>query len=92
MSQPKLLNVTEEIVHGLVRFLLFSSDYQTFCHCEHCELNIVANVLNKLPSNYVSSIQERNDVYNKLKNSIYINIVNKEIIHAIHSVGKEPGH
>ncbi len=92
MPQPILVNVTEEIVHGLVRFLLFGPEYQTFCHCENCEMDIVANVLNKLPSNYVSSVTRREEVYKKLNNPIYISFVNKEIIHAIHLVGKKPGH
>lgn len=92
MTKPKLVNVTEEIVHGLVRFLLFGPEYQTFCHCDYCELNILANTLNKLPSNYVSTLSKREEVFKKLNNPIYINVVNKEIIHAIHLVGKKPGH
>ncbi|KGR75876.1 late competence development ComFB family protein [Ureibacillus manganicus] len=92
MTQPILVNVTEEIVRGLVRFLLFGPEYQTFCHCGRCELNIVANALNKLPSNYVSSVLQRDEVFKRLNNPIYISIVNKEIIHAIHLVGKKPGH
>ncbi|HWL22722.1 MAG TPA: late competence development ComFB family protein [Ureibacillus sp.] len=92
MPQPILVNVTEEIVRGLVRFLLFGPEYQTFCHCENCEMNIVASALNKLPSNYVSTNSKRDDVFKQLNNPIYISIVNKEIIHAIHRVGKLPGH
>ncbi|SOC42039.1 late competence development ComFB family protein [Ureibacillus acetophenoni] len=92
MAKPILVNVTEEIVRGLVRFLLFGPEYQTFCHCENCEMNIVANALNKLPSNYVSSVSKREEAFNKLNNSIYISIVNKEIIRSIHLVGKKPGH
>lgn len=90
MAKPILVNVTEEIVRGLVRFLLFGPEYQTFCHCENCEMNIVANALNKLPSNYVSSVSKREEAFNKLNNSIYI--INKEIIRSIHLVGKKPGH
>ena len=31
MSDPILVNVTEEIVRGLVSFLLRGPEYQTFC-------------------------------------------------------------
>jgi len=92
MPQPILVNVTEEIVRGLVKFLLFGPEYQTFCHCEKCEMNILADVLNKLPSNYVSNEKTRSEVYKKLNTPIYINIVNKEIIRSIYNVGKNPGH
>nr|WP_106781625.1 late competence development ComFB family protein [Lysinibacillus timonensis] len=92
MTKPYLVNVTEEIVHGLVKFLLFGHEYQTFCHCEMCEMEIVSHALNNLPANYVSTVKERERVYEKLNNPSYIGIVNKEIIRAIHQVGKDPNH
>lgn len=92
MTKPILVNVTEEIVRGLVRFLLFGPEYQTFCHCENCEMEIASQALNKLPSNYVSSVSKREEVFSKLNNPVYISIINKEIIHSIHLVGKKPGH
>ncbi|KGR91810.1 hypothetical protein CD30_04330 [Ureibacillus massiliensis 4400831 = CIP 108448 = CCUG 49529] len=92
MTEPILVNVTEEIVHGLVRFLLFGPEYQTFCHCEKCEMEIAAYTLNRLPSNYVSTAEAREEVYNKLNNPIYISLLNKEIIRAIYAVGKSQNH
>ena len=46
-----LVNVTEEIVRGLVSFLLHGVEYQTFCHCEQCEMDVIAIALNALPVN-----------------------------------------
>lgn len=92
MSEPDLLNVTEEIVKGLVKFMIHSPDYQTFCHCKKCELSIVANALNNLPSKYVVSEQSRNEAYLQINTPENIEVINKEIIRAIHLVSINPQH
>lgn len=92
MNEPILVNVTEEIVRGLVGFLLRGSEYQTFCSCEQCEMDIVALTLNVLPPRYVASTASRNRAFKVMKTPEKIEEINKEIIHAIHIVGKNPRH
>lgn len=92
MSKPILVNVTEEIVHGLVSFLLNGHEYQTFCHCDFCEMEITADVLNHLPTVYVSTSSAREAAFKKLKAPEYIERINKQIISSIHLVGKNPNH
>jgi competence protein ComFB len=92
VSKPKLINVTEEIVYGLVKFLLHGIEYQTFCHCDFCEMEITADVLNKLPTYYVSTAEAREQAFKKLKTSENIELINKQIILSIHAVGKKPNH
>ncbi|WP_042477008.1 late competence development ComFB family protein [Bacillus ndiopicus] len=92
MTQPILVNVTEEIVRGLVRFLLYGAEYQTFCHCEQCEMNIIASALNNLPQKYVTSDVARTKAFSVLSTPHNIEAINKEIIHAIHKVGQGLDH
>ena len=92
MSEPNVLNVTEEIVKGLVNFMMHSPDYQTFCHCKKCELNIVANALNNLPTKYVVCEQSRNKAFEEINTPENIVAINKEIIRAIHLVSINPQH
>lgn len=92
MEEPVLVNVTEEIVRGLVSFLLRGPEYQTFCHCHQCEADIVALTLNALPPRYVASEVSRDGVFKELKTPEMIEEINKQIIHAIHVVGKNPRH
>lgn len=93
MEQDKMLvNVTEEIVHGLVSFLLHGTEYQTFCHCEQCELDIVALSLNTLPPKYVATQKARNEAFEKLNTPEMIEVINRQIIRAIHIVGRNPNH
>ncbi|MEC1180710.1 late competence development ComFB family protein [Metasolibacillus meyeri] len=92
MTQPFLMNVTEEIVRGLVRFLLYGVEYQTFCHCEQCEMNIIAEALNNLLPQYVTSHVAREEAFKILNTPQNIEAINKEIIHAIHKVGQGLGH
>lgn len=92
MTKPMLVNVTEEIVYGLVRFFLHGPEYQTFCHCQFCESDITAHALNKLPSTYVSSDTAREEVFKKLKTPENIETINKQIISSIYAVGKSPNH
>ncbi|KYG89645.1 late competence development ComFB family protein [Metasolibacillus sp. FSL H7-0170] len=92
MTQPFLMNVTEEIVRGLVRFLLYGVEYQTFCHCERCEMNIVAEALNNLPPHYVTSNVARAEAFNVLNTPQNIETINKEIIRAIYEVGQDFNH
>ena len=92
MSEPDLLNVTEEVVKGLVKFMMHSPDYQTFCHCKKCELNIIANALNNLTSKYVVSEQSRNAAYAEINTPMNIELINKQIIRAFHLVSINPQH
>lgn len=92
MTQPFLVNVTEEIVRGLVSFLLHGNEYQTFCHCELCEMDIVAIALNALPPKYVASVESRDAAFKRLNTPENIVAINKQIIHAIHIVGRNPRH
>lgn len=92
MEQPLLVNVTEEIVRGLVNFLLYGNDYQTFCHCEQCKLDVMAIALNALPPRYVTSPQWRDVVFNEMNTPESLEEINKQIIHAIHKVGRKPKH
>lgn len=92
MSEPKLVNVTEEIVCGLVSFLLHGTEYQTFCHCSICEMDIVAIALNALPPKYVASDEARTRAFERLNTPEHIEQINKQIIRAIHVVGRNPRH
>ncbi|MCL1697066.1 late competence development ComFB family protein [Lysinibacillus sp. Bpr_S20] len=92
MSDPILVNVTEEIVRGLVSFLLRGPEYQTFCKCEICELDTVALTLNALPSKYVTSMEARDEAFKMMNTPDSIEQINKEIIHALHVVNKYPRH
>ncbi|WP_042478848.1 late competence development ComFB family protein [Bacillus ndiopicus] len=92
MTQAILINVTEEIVRGLVRFLLNGVEYQTFCNCELCEMNIIATALNNLPPKYVTSDITRAEAFKILKTPHNIEAVNKEIIHAIYHFPTEDSH
>ncbi|SOC18463.1 competence protein ComFB [Ureibacillus xyleni] len=89
---PNLVNVTEEIVYGLVRFLLHGPEYQTFCHCESCELEITAHALNKMPSYYVTTNTARDEAFKRLKTPENIQQINRQIILSIYAVGKECNH
>nr|WP_054768239.1 late competence development ComFB family protein [Lysinibacillus parviboronicapiens] len=92
MSEPILVNVTEEIVRGLVSFLLRGPEYQTFCKCEICELDTVAIALNALPSKYVTSMDARDEAFRTMNTPENIELVNREIIRALHVVNKYPRH
>ena len=92
MSKPILVNVTEEIVRGLVRYLLHGNEYQTFCNCEFCELAIVADVLNQIPASYVSTSDTREEMFKKIKTPKNIEAINKQIVQSIYSIGKVPHH
>lgn len=92
MGNIKLVNVTEEIVRGLVSFMLHGVEYQTFCHCEQCEMDIVAIALNKLPTRYVANDKARDAVFAQLNTPESIEEINKQIIRAIHVVGRNPLH
>lgn len=92
MQEPVLTNVTEEIVRGLVSFLLRGPEYQTFCRCYQCELDTVALALNALPTRYVASVDSRNRAFKNLNSPEMIEEINRQIIRAIHIVGKNPNH
>ena len=90
MTEPVLVNVTEEIVSGLVSFMMQSPDYQTFCHCKECELDVVVIALNALPSKYVVSNESRDAAFAKVNRPENIEYINKQIIRALHAVSKNP--
>lgn len=92
MEELKLVNVTEEIVRGLVSFLLHGTEYQTFCHCQQCEMDIVAIALNALPPKYVTAVESRDRAFTYLNTPENIEQINKQIIRAIHVVGRNPRH
>lgn len=92
MTELKLVNVTEEIVRGLVSFLLHGTEYQTFCHCHECEMDVVAIALNALPPKYVSTVDARDRAFKYLNTPENIEQINKQIIRAIHLVGRNPRH
>ena len=92
MSSVKLVNVTEEIVRGLVSFLLHGVEYQTFCHCEQCQMDVNAIALNALPARYVASEKARDVVFKQLNTPESIEEINKQIIRALHIVSRNPRH
>lgn len=82
----------EEIVRGLVSFLLHGVEYQTFCHCEKCEMDVNAIALNALPSKYITSQKSRDLVFEQLNTLENIEEINKQIIRALHQVNRYPRH
>ncbi|GLC89431.1 late competence development ComFB family protein [Lysinibacillus piscis] len=92
MSDRILINVTEEIVRGLVAFLLRGPEYQTFCKCEICELDTVALALNALPAKYVTTMSARDEAFRVMNTPAHIENINREIIRALHVVNKHPRH
>ncbi|MEK4427319.1 late competence development ComFB family protein [Solibacillus sp. FSL K6-1523] len=92
MSNGKLVNVMEEIVRGLVNFMLHGVEYQTFCHCEQCEMDVNAIALNVLPARYIVSPKSRDFVFEQLNTPENLEEINKQIIRAIHIVNRYPRH
>lgn len=92
MSNGKLVNVMEEIVRGLVNFLLHGVEYQTFCNCEQCEMDVNAIALNALPTRYIVSPKSRDFVFEQLNTPENLEEINKQIIRAIHIVNRYPRH
>lgn len=92
MKEPQLINVTEEVVKGLVNFMLQSPDYQTFCHCKRCELDVIAIALNALPAKYVVSEESRKRAYDHVSRPENIEYITNQIIHALHVVSQNPNH
>ena len=88
----KYFNVMEEIVESLVTVLLFSPDYQMFCHCEKCRNDIIAYSLNNLPHHYITTEKGRDVVFSQLNTEENRKWINKRIISAIHLVGNYPKH
>ncbi|MGE7622306.1 late competence development ComFB family protein [Viridibacillus sp. NPDC096237] len=91
-EEVKLLNVTEEIVRGLVTFTIHGPDYPTFCRCQKCELDICAITLNHLDNHFVTTKEARERAYTILKTPESIEKINKQIIHAIHIVSQKSTH
>ncbi len=55
-------------------------------------MEIAADVLNQLPTYYVSTIEAMEQAFKKLKTPENIEVINKQIISSIHAVGKKPNH
>lgn len=91
-SDVILVNVTEEIVNGLVTFKLRGPEYQTFCNCIVCETDVKALTLNALPAKYVSNPAMRNAAFAELNTPENIEKINREIIRAIYVVARKPKH
>lgn len=83
-----LVNVTEEIVKGTVRFLLNGPEYPTYCSCTMCEAKVSAIALNHLQSHYVATAEDRNRAFDYLRQPAQLNELNKQVIHAIHIIGQ----
>ncbi|WP_010307342.1 late competence development ComFB family protein [Kurthia senegalensis] len=83
-----LKNVTEEIVQGLVGFLLHGPAYPTYCDCDLCGERTCAIALNNLQSFYVATAEERDRAFAELKQPKNMEQINKQVIHAIHVVGQ----
>ena len=86
----ELKNVMEELVIKKVDELLQKDE--EICDCERCRLDVIAIVLNKLPTKYVVSIQ--GEAYTKLeflRLQYKVDIIT-EIIQAIELVKKQPNH
>lgn len=84
-------NVLEEIIPTLVNVMLYSTDFQTYCHCNSCRTNIIVQTLNALPPRYVSNGEQRKiffDLYNK---PYMRKQLNQEIVRSIYRVGKKKG-
>lgn len=88
----EIYNVMEEIVPTLVKVMMHSPSYQTYCHCEHCIKDISALTLNTIKPRYVTSSDKRTLIIQLYKNDYMIEALNKHIIHAIHVVGQNPNH
>ena len=91
-SDVILVNVTEEIVRGLVSFMLRGPEYQAFCNCIICETDVIALTLNALPTKYVSNPEMRNAAFSELNTPENIELINREIIRAIYIVARRPKH
>jgi competence protein ComFB len=87
-----LINVMEEIVEILVATFMMSPEYQIFCHRQKCRNDIVALSLNKLPSHYVMTQEARKFIFEQLNKEENRKWINKQIIQAIHMIGKYPKH
>ena len=55
-------------------------------------MDIIAIALNNLPARYVSNAKSRDTVFNQLNTPGNIEEINKQIIRAIHIVGRNPLH
>lgn len=85
-------NVMEDIVPTLVRVMMFSPEYQTYCHCDQCMVDIIALTLNNVPPRYVTSEEKRNIVMELYKKDFMTQNLNKHIRGAIQTVNKNPHH
>lgn len=85
-------NVMEEIVPTLIHVMMYSPEYQTYCHCDQCLTDIIALTLNSLPPRYVTNDQTRDMIINLYKKDYMKKSLYKHIINSIHIVGKNPNH
>ncbi|MFC0522172.1 late competence development ComFB family protein [Pontibacillus salicampi] len=90
--ERKIVNVMEDLASSLITVMLTSPEYQLFCKCEQCRMDILAYSLNNLPSHYVSTKEGKERAFEQLNTNQHRRWINKRIIHAIHVVGKYPKH
>ncbi|WP_324611553.1 late competence development ComFB family protein [Bacillus massiliglaciei] len=90
--EKEYINVMEEIVSAWVQVLMTGTEYQTFCKCDKCRLDIITLSLNNLPAYYVTSAEGRDKIFSQLNTQENRNWINKRIISSIHVVGKYPKH
>ncbi|WP_246941903.1 late competence development ComFB family protein [Bacillus pinisoli] len=88
----KYKNVMEEIVESLVTVHTLGPDFQVFCRCEKCRMDIIALSLNALPTHYVTTEEGRQTVFEQLNNEENRRWINKRIVSSIYLVGKYPKH
>lgn len=85
-------NVMEDIVPTLVKVMMHSPDYQTYCHCDTCINDICALTLNSLEPRYVTTEEKRQLIMNLFQKDFMRQTITKHIVAAIHVVAKSPNH
>ncbi|NEY70924.1 late competence development ComFB family protein [Bacillus mesophilus] len=82
----------EEMVESLVTVHMLGADFQIFCRCDKCRLDVIALSLNSLPSHYVTTEEGRQAVFEQLNTEENRRWINKRIVSSIYLVGKYPKH
>ena len=92
MDKKGYINVMEEVITVFVNILMSGPEYQTFCHCSKCKLDVIALSLNNIPPQYVTNEERRHDVLERYNQPEMRTWINKRIIQAMHVVNKFPKH
>ncbi|MCG7217773.1 late competence development ComFB family protein [Paenibacillus mucilaginosus] len=67
-------------------------EYQTFCKCKKCRVDVIALSLNGLPPQYATTEENRKMIFTSFNEAGMRKWVNKRIINSIHLVSKYPKH